>query len=334
VRHAPGLVHGVGPVLGANRDPRFRMREAGHVAQREDMSRAGRREVRVADDAVLDDQPGAAQPLIVGDRADADDHRSRPQRRSVEQRNRQIAGPPADRPHADPESGGRPLATVQVGQERAHQGPGRALERDARGVDQGHLAAGRARRRRRLGADEAAADHHDHPALGEALLERETVRQRAELVDARFWPPRGWPRRGPGRDHEIVVGQQITIGQQDLPGIGGNRRGWHPQAQLDAVGRRVLRGEQGRPLRRPRAGQHLLGERRPVAGRPRLVSHQGDGAVVTPGAQRLGHPDTSDRRAHDDNPVPHDDSLLAGLDGPWPPFRPAGLDGPAPAVLT
>jgi hypothetical protein len=226
------------------------------------------------------------------------------------------------------------MTTVQIGQESAHQGPDRALERDPYGVDHGHLAAGRAGRRRGLRADEAAPDHDDRAALGQALLEREAVRQRAQLVDTRFRPPGGWPRRRSRRDHDIVVGERGTIGQQDLPGIGGKGGGRHPQPKLDAIGRRVLGGEQDRALRGPRAAQHLLGKRRPVGRRPRLVAHQRDGAAVPLGPQGLGHPDTPDRRAHDDNPVPHDDSLLAGRDGPVAAASPAGLDGPLPAALT
>ena len=277
---------------------------------------AGRREVRVADDAVLDDQPGAAEPLIVGHRADADDHRVRPQRRSVAQRDGQVAGLPADRPHADPEPG----------RQRRGGGAGRPGERPPAGpvarsigirhrVDDGHLAAGRARRRGGLRADEAAADHHDRAAFGEALLEREAVRQRAELVDAGLRPPRGRPRRRPRRDHEVVVGQQVAVGEQDLPGVGGERQGRRPEAQLDLVGRRGLRGEQGRALGRPRAAQHLLGQRRPVAGRPWLLADQGDGPAVPLGAQRPGRADAPHGRAHDDDPVPHGSSL-PGLDGP------------------
>ena len=57
----------------------------------------------------------------------------------------------------------------------------------------------------------------------------EAVRQRAQLVDAGFRPPRGRPGRRPGRDHEVVVGQQVAIGQQDLPGSGSSARAATPR---------------------------------------------------------------------------------------------------------
>ena len=290
------------------------MRPAGHIAHRENVRGADRGEVRVTYHAIVDNQSRPVEPLIVRNGSDADDHRLGPQHRRVAQPDGEVTGPPADRLHSDPEARPDPVATMHVGQERTDHGTHRAFHRDRHRVHQGHVAAGRSRGRGPLGTDETGPDHHHRAAVGEALPQGQAVRQRPQLVHARGRPPRGRPCRRARRDHEVVIGQRLAVRQPHQPGLRVQRPSRCSQPQFDPGVRRGLRGEQARALRGPGAGQHLLGQRRPVVGQFGLLPHQGDAALIPLGAQSPGGADAADGRAHDDDPVWHGNSFAASPD--------------------
>ena len=287
---------------------------AGHITDRENVRGARRGQVRIAYNAVVDDKSRPVEPPIVRNGAYSNRHRLGLQFRRVGQRDGEVTGPSADLLHSDPEARPDPVATVHVGQERADHGTHRAFHRDRHRVDHGHVAAGRSRCRGRLGTDETAPDHHHRAAAGEAFPQREAVRQRPQQVHARGRLPRGRPRRRTSRDHQVVIGQRLAVRQLHQPGLRVQRQSRRPQAKLDPGVRRGLRGEQARALRGPGAGQHLLGQRRPVVGQFGLLPHQGDTALVALGAQRPGGANASDGRAHYDDPVRHGNSFAAPAD--------------------
>src|SRR5262249_23736205 len=73
VRDTPGLVDGVRPVLDADEASLFRMPPARDVAGRVDVAGTGCATELVADEPILDEQPGGVEPTVVWERADADD---------------------------------------------------------------------------------------------------------------------------------------------------------------------------------------------------------------------------------------------------------------------
>ena len=108
-------------------------------------------------------------------------------------------------------------------------------------------------------------------------------------------------RYGAGRDDDGVAVEHRAVFELDLAPLHVEPDGAaaqdlvHPQfARAPLVG-------QHRLLRRPRAGQHLLGQRGPVVGKVPLLADERDRPLEALPAQRLDGPPSGERGADDDD---------------------------------
>ena len=154
------------------------------------------------------------------------------------------------------------------------RGADRRGQRRGPGLHHGDLAAVRGRRGGQFGAD-PAGPHDGQPQCFPALagLEQVAQRQRVVVGAQEALPPVAGQRhrQRPGRQHQVVEGVRAAAGDQLVAEPGGGLV--RPEVHLE-------RGEVGLQRRVEIGfGQELLGQRRPVVGRPRFGPDQRDRAA-------------------------------------------------------
>ena len=141
------------------------------------------------------------------------------------------------------------------------------------------------------------------PASSAARMATQSSRVRRVWTPARWSVPGRRRGAGPGGDHEPVVRQPVAAAELHRPGRRGRGR-WPCCPRRQSRSRSSIE-----PTATPsavasgglRAGEHLLGQRRPVVGAVGLVADDRDGADVTASPQLLRRPEAGQRRADDDD---------------------------------
>ena len=215
---------------------------------------------------------------------------------------------PAHRAHGNARAQLDPVRPVQRAAVRADLGTEDGLERDGQRLEHGHLATQGGAGRGHLGPDEAGADRRS-PAPPRSPSPRPARPAQSSSV-RKVKRPSAWPRSsvpGSGRGVAPVV-MTIPSPCSSLPSSSVSRArrrvergGAAAQHLVHAQLARAPLVGQHRLLGRPRPGEDLLGEGRPVVGQMALPAHQRDGPLVALGAQRLDGAPPGQGRADDDD---------------------------------
>ncbi len=300
-RRGDALLGGVGPVLEPHElAVEHRVGPARHVAGGDDPRRREQR--LVADDPVVEREPGALQPLGHRHHAHADHDDVGVDRAAVVEPDAFDLAIALDRGHPDSQAQVDAVVAVQLAAHHAERLAQAAHERRGQRFEDRDVQAAAPARRRHLGADEAGTDHDDARVVVEPGAQVERVVDGAQHEDAVEVGGVGQHARGGTGGEQCTIERELLT--DPVAGVEGEdlgsrveRGGAHAEAQLDVelvVGRPAER----EVLRLPFAREQLLGERRAVVRQVGLGPHQDDPAVVAVTAQRLRGPQPRQRGPH------------------------------------
>src|SRR6185312_16298027 len=171
-------------------------------------------------------------------------------------------------------------------------------------LDDMHRLAGGPGDRREFEADKPGADHDDALGEGEALAQMIRLGEVAQVADPVELDPR--QRRHPvaraGGDDEVVVAERRADAELDLPRGAVDLDGAGAAHVFDALFGVEALGTHQQEVEADLAAEVILGQRRPLIGKPRLVADQHHLAVETALAQRRGELEPAMPRAEDHHP--------------------------------
>lgn len=258
---------------------------------------------RVADDSIVDGQPGRIQPLDVRNHSKPDHERVQREDAPVRQPN--PGKPPVpvsydllDRHPAAEVNAGRPVPLSDLLSRGRPEDP---RQRRGKHLKQRHGAAHLPCARRHLAADEAAAQDTETPSpLDESRdLGGVTVRAQRPHVPhiRRALPP---PRPGTGSDDENVVPQSATGGKDHLARreVHAHRGAIEPEVEPQRL--KFTRRAQDRRVR-PRSLDDFLGQRWPVIRGNWLRAEESNRPVEALLPQRFTHAQPAETRTHHDD---------------------------------
>jgi hypothetical protein len=280
------------------------------IAQREN-TRSPRIPRRIANDTVIDFEPGALDPLRLRSRTDANHDNIRRQSRSIGKSDRRDTLLSIESVDAYIQMEDHALLPMPCGNALTQNRAQTSNQRRRKWVDNGHLETHRATARRNFHPDEPGT--HDDNAL--------------RLLD--FGAQQVGIGQCPKTDH---TGQILTKGQlpSTSPGCQDNHvsrlqafaahefqakrigvEGHRLTAELpDNVEIADLTAPQRELLVRPITGQKLFGKRRPVIGPLRLTANSRDSTDIAFTAKRLDDSQTRKRSTYDDKMIVHELKFL------------------------
>lgn len=181
----------------------------------------------------------------------------------------------------DPDAAQQAYAVVRMerGDDASHDLAERSGKRSRRGLDDRHVKSQAVRGRGDLGADEPAADHHQPPAEGQIGPQGPGVVQGPQRVHSFEALAARQHARGRTRGDDDPVGPDGPAVGKPHGVVGGvESRGPHAEQPLRL---QVLAVRLQSEIRfADRAGEELLGQRRPVVRAVRLVTDHDEPSVV------------------------------------------------------